>query len=144
MPNSLTVQKQSGYGGYCTVLPSSVDWAVLELCSNPLIYKSLREVHFFKLYQDYQLGQEDKAKRNCKGRVVHHAMKKHWGSGGIRWRWRGQLHVPGGFTPGERAPHNHWIGGWVDRRDGLDAVAKKKNPIIGPAENRTPVVQPVA
>jgi hypothetical protein len=27
---------------------------------------------------------------------------------------------PGRFTPGERAPGTHWIGGWVDRRAGLD------------------------
>jgi hypothetical protein len=27
---------------------------------------------------------------------------------------------PGRFTPGERAPSTHWIGGWVDSRAGLD------------------------
>jgi hypothetical protein len=26
----------------------------------------------------------------------------------------------GRFTPGERAPGTHWIGGWVDLRAGLD------------------------
>jgi hypothetical protein len=25
---------------------------------------------------------------------------------------------PGRFTPGERAPGTHWIGGWVDLRAG--------------------------
>jgi hypothetical protein len=30
------------------------------------------------------------------------------------------------FTPGERAPGNHWIGGWVGPRDGLDDVEKRK------------------
>jgi hypothetical protein len=30
------------------------------------------------------------------------------------------------FTPGERAPGTHWIGGWVDLRDGLDGVEKRK------------------
>jgi len=29
---------------------------------------------------------------------------------------------PGRFTPRERAPGTHWIGGWVDPRNGLDAV----------------------
>jgi hypothetical protein len=37
----------------------------------------------------------------------------------------------------------HWIGGWVGQTAGLDAV-KRKNPIIAPAGNPTPVVQPVA
>jgi hypothetical protein len=37
------------------------------------------------------------------------------------------------FTPGERAPGNHWIGRWVDRRAGLAAVAKRKKslPLLG-------------
>jgi hypothetical protein len=30
------------------------------------------------------------------------------------------------FTPGERAPGTHWIGGWVDPRAGLDDVEKRK------------------
>jgi hypothetical protein len=30
------------------------------------------------------------------------------------------------FTPGERAPRTHWIGGWVDPRAGLDDVEKRK------------------
>jgi hypothetical protein len=29
---------------------------------------------------------------------------------------------PGLFTPVERAPGNHWVGGWVASRTGLDAV----------------------
>jgi hypothetical protein len=28
------------------------------------------------------------------------------------------------FTPGERAPGTHWVGGWVGPRVGLDAVKK--------------------
>jgi hypothetical protein len=28
----------------------------------------------------------------------------------------------GRFTPGERTPGNHWIGGWVGARTGLDGV----------------------
>jgi hypothetical protein len=48
----------------------------------------------------------------------HHAMKTHWGSGGIaprildlgtRWdEWSDSR--PGRFTPRERAPSTHWIG----------------------------------
>jgi hypothetical protein len=35
---------------------------------------------------------------------------------------------PGRFTPRERAPGTHWIGGWVGPRAGLDAVVKRKIP----------------
>jgi hypothetical protein len=31
---------------------------------------------------------------------------------------------PWRFTPGERAPSTHWIGGWVDLRAGLDDMEK--------------------
>jgi hypothetical protein len=33
---------------------------------------------------------------------------------------------PGCFTPGERTPGTHWIGGWVDPSAGLDDVKNKK------------------
>jgi hypothetical protein len=33
---------------------------------------------------------------------------------------------PGRFTPEERAPGTHWIGGWVDSISGLDNVEKRK------------------
>jgi hypothetical protein len=33
---------------------------------------------------------------------------------------------PGHFTPEERAPGTHWIGGWVDLRVGLDDLEKRK------------------
>jgi hypothetical protein len=73
----------------------------------------------------------------------HHAMKTYWGL-------EVQLHAfltsalkgdewsasrPGRLTTGVRAPGNHWTGGWVDTRASLDAVAKRKNPIIAPAGN---------
>jgi hypothetical protein len=32
---------------------------------------------------------------------------------------------PGLFTPRERAPGTHWIGGWVDPKAGLYAVVRK-------------------
>jgi hypothetical protein len=44
------------------------------------------------------------------------------------------------FTPGERVRGIRWIGGWVDLRTGLDAMAKTKNP----SGNLTSVVQAVA
>jgi hypothetical protein len=33
---------------------------------------------------------------------------------------------PGSFSPGERAPITHWIGGLVISRAGLDDVEKRK------------------
>jgi hypothetical protein len=33
----------------------------------------------------------------------------------------------GRFTPGERAPGTHWIGGWVGHRTGLEDVEKKNS-----------------
>jgi hypothetical protein len=56
----------------------------------------------------------------------------------------GQLHAPVTLPPRERAPGTHWIGGWVGPRADLNAVANRKNPIIAPTGNRTPVVEPVA
>jgi hypothetical protein len=35
---------------------------------------------------------------------------------------------PGRFTPKERAPGTHWIGGWVGLRAGLDAVVRREIP----------------
>jgi hypothetical protein len=52
---------------------------------------------------------------------------------------------PGRFTPRERAPGTHWIGGWVGPRAVLDAVVERK--ILSPRQesnSRTTVVQPVA
>jgi len=38
---------------------------------------------------------------------------------------------PGRFTPKERAPGTHWIGGWTGPRAVLDAGGEeKKNPVI--------------
>jgi hypothetical protein len=51
----------------------------------------------------------------------------------------------GHFTPSERAPGTHWIGGWVGSRAVLNAVVKRKNPSPRRESNpRTPIVQPVA
>jgi len=46
----------------------------------------------------------------------------------------GQLHAPEANPP-VRAAGSHWIGGWVGLRSGLDAVTRRRNPIIAPAEN---------
>jgi hypothetical protein len=35
---------------------------------------------------------------------------------------------PGRFTPGERVPSTHWIGGLVDPRAGLDDVENRNGP----------------
>jgi hypothetical protein len=48
----------------------------------------------------------------------------------------GQFHYPGHFTPKERAPSTHWIGGWVDPRAGLDTVVKRK--ILSPCRDSNP------
>jgi hypothetical protein len=59
---------------------------------------------------------------------------KTWGTGGIAPPFLisaldgGECSAshPGRFTPGERAPGTHWIGGWVGLRVDLDAVEKIK------------------
>jgi hypothetical protein len=52
---------------------------------------------------------------------------------------------PGRFTPRERAPGTHWIGGWVGPRAVLDAVVKRKIHTSRRESNiRTPIVHPVA
>jgi hypothetical protein len=78
-----------------------------------------------------------------KGKVVpvfllteHHSMKAYWRSGGIAPRFltpaldgdEWSASRTGRFTPGERAPGTHWIGGWVGPRAILDAVVKRKIP----------------
>jgi hypothetical protein len=52
---------------------------------------------------------------------------------------------PDRFTPRERAPGTHWIGGWVGPRAVVDAVVKRKIPSPRRESSpRTPIVQPVA
>jgi hypothetical protein len=52
---------------------------------------------------------------------------------------------PGRFTPRERVPDTHWIGGWVGPRPVLDAVVKRKIPSsLRESKPRTPIVHPVA
>jgi hypothetical protein len=65
-------------------------------------------------------------------------MKAYWGSGGIAHAFLtstldgGELSasIPDRFTPRERAPGTHCIGGCVGPRVGLDAVVKRKIPSL--------------
>jgi hypothetical protein len=58
---------------------------------------------------------------------------------------------PGRFTPAERAPVTHGVGGWVDPRAGLDDVEKRKfltlpeleiQPLCHPARSYTDCALP--
>jgi hypothetical protein len=71
----------------------------------------------------------------------HHAIRFYWRNGLYGSEWSASRH--GRFSPGVRAPSTHWIGAWMCPRSGLDEVAKK-DPIIAPVGNRTPIVQPIA
>jgi len=72
-------------------------------------------------------------------------MKAYWGSGvtsalgGGEW----SASCTGCFTPRERAPDTHWIGGWVGPRTSLDAFVKRK--IHSPCQESNPgtlIIQP--
>jgi hypothetical protein len=53
--------------------------------------------------------------------------------------------LPGRFTPRERAPDTHWIGGWEGPRAVLDTMVKRKIPSPRRESNRrTSIVQPLA
>jgi hypothetical protein len=45
---------------------------------------------------------------------------------GTRWERVVSVTPRPRFTPGERTPGTHWIGGWVGPRAGLDAGARRK------------------
>jgi hypothetical protein len=59
--------------------------------------------------------------------------------GGGEW----SASCPGRFTPRERAPGNHWIGGWAVPRAGLNAVVEIKIPSRC-RDSNSPIIQPVA
>jgi hypothetical protein len=48
----------------------------------------------------------------------------------------GQRDAPPRFTPRERIPGTHWIGGWVGLRAGLDTGARRK--IFCPCQGSNP------
>jgi hypothetical protein len=82
-----------------------------------------------------------------------HAIKKYW-----EWRYSTTHYLmsalyggewsasrPGRFTPRERAPGTHWIGGWVGSRAVLYAVLNRKIPSPRRESNlKTPIVQSIA
>jgi hypothetical protein len=51
---------------------------------------------------------------------------------------------PGRFTCGGRAPGTHWIEGYVDPRDGMADVEKRKFLALRGLESDPSVIQPVA
>jgi hypothetical protein len=80
-------------------------------------------------------------------------MKAYWESGGIAplvltsaldgGEWSASR--LGRFTPRERSPSTHWIGGWVGSRAVLDVVVKRKIPShCWESNSSTQIVQPVA
>jgi hypothetical protein len=74
----------------------------------------------------------------------HYTMKMHWGSGGIAHTFlivaldgsEWSASCPGCFTPRERAPGTHWIGGWVGPRASLNTVVMRN--ILSPTRTQTP------
>jgi hypothetical protein len=61
-----------------------------------------------------------------------------------RWGWVVSVMPWPHFTPRERTPGTHWIGGWVGLRAGLDAGARRK--ILCPCRGSNlnhPIIQPV-
>jgi hypothetical protein len=51
---------------------------------------------------------------------------------------------PGRFTPGERTPGTHWIGGWVSSRASLYDVEKRKYLPYRDSNSKPSVVKPAA
>jgi hypothetical protein len=68
-------------------------------------------------------------------------MEAHGGRGGIApthtgWGWVVSVTPRPPFTPRERTPGTHWIGGWVGPKAGLDAGARGK--ILWPCRGSNP------
>jgi hypothetical protein len=59
---------------------------------------------------------------------------------GTRWRWVVSF-IPRPLYPRERAPGNHWIGGWVGPRAVLNTAMVKRTI---PSQESTPIVHTVA
>jgi hypothetical protein len=79
-------------------------------------------------------GRYGKANCPCAWLIKHYALWAYWGMdvyihvfltsalAGGEW----SVSSPSRFNPGEKATGIHWIGGWVERRGGLDDVEKRK------------------
>jgi hypothetical protein len=100
-------------------------------------YGNIRNAHKILVRKS---GRITKRRSKRKGKIVlvllteHHAMKALDGSD-----WSASC--CGRFTPKERAPGTHWIGGCVGPRAVLDAVVKRKIPSPYRESNRrTPIV----
>jgi hypothetical protein len=84
--------------------------------------------------------------------MKQHAMKTYQGvaveihvfltSALVRGEWSASC--PGHFTPEERAPGTHWIGGWVGPRTSLDDIQNRKFLTLLGLKHQTLVIQPVA
>jgi hypothetical protein len=72
---------------------------------------------------------------------MHHALKTYGGVEVQVYTFLTSAPENSHFTLREIAVGIHCIGGRVDPRAGLDAVAKRRK-LTAPAGNRTPVVQP--
>lgn len=48
------------------------------------------------------------------------------------------------FTPGERAPCTHWIGGWVDQKASPEDIEKLKFLTLQDSNSTPSVIQPIA
>jgi hypothetical protein len=88
----------------------------------------------------------------CAQLIKHYAIKAYGGvevlihvflsSALVRGEWSASL--PGRFTPKERPPGTHWIGGWVGPRTGLDDVGKRKFLPLPDSNSDPSGIQPVA
>jgi hypothetical protein len=60
---------------------------------------------------------------------------------GTRWGWVVSVKPRPRFSPSERTPGTHWIGGWMGLRIGLDIEARRK--LFASDGNQISVVQSV-
>jgi hypothetical protein len=82
-----------------------------------------------------------------KGEVVpvHYALRTYWGSRGIAPPFLTSALDGGEWLAsclGRFIPGNHWIGGWVDPRSGLDVVEKRKSLPLPGTELGRPALNP--
>jgi hypothetical protein len=127
-------------------MTSQGPWQVLQVRGN-FIFVTL-PAYVKKRYKNHIFPKKKVEVKLSLYLAKHRVMKMYWRSVGIaprildlgtRWRWVVS------FTPRERAPGIHWLGGWVGSRAVLDAVVKWKFSSPHRESNpRTPIVQPIA